>query len=91
MNELPEGLQQLLAGQGDRPAGEVLSKYTAEVVGGFCNVCGLVELAVSGRVKGLPLGVVIADSPVVVDVDPDDEKLVIGQVLVEDTAVDDGL
>ena len=29
LNELPEGLQQLLAGQGDRPAGEVLSKYTA--------------------------------------------------------------
>ena len=71
--------------------GEVLSKRTAEVVGGFCNVCGLVELAVPGRVKGLPLGVVIADSPVVVDVDPDDEKLVIGQVLVEDSAVDDRL
>ena len=89
VNELPEGPQQLLAGQGDRPVGEVLSKHTAEVVSGFCNVCGLVELAVPGRVKGLPLGVVIADSPVVVNVDPDDEELVIGQVLVEDAAVDD--
>ena len=44
VNELPKSLQQLPAGQGDRPAGDTFRKNAAEIVGSLHDVRGFVEL-----------------------------------------------
>ena len=62
-----------------------------EVVASLEDVLGFPEAKGPARVEGIPLGVVLEVSPVVVDVDADDGESSRRRVAVEEAAFDDGL
>ncbi len=83
--------KQLLAGKGNRTIRKVLDKHATEVVSCLYHVVEFVELELPHSVECFVGWVVVTNSPVIININADDEQLVAWQVLEEHAAINDGL